>query len=254
MIRFVVSVMVLVLSACASQPSNKVAPASTENKAAIERLNAGWGYMGAGNYQRAKYHLDRALEHDSKNAKIHAALGHYYAEVGEKARAQEAFEESIRLNRQDGDNLNLYGVFLCREGKYAAAEEQFKRAMNLKSYNNIASTLENAGLCALKSGNEEKAEEHFVRAVRHNPNQANALLELGYLDFKKGNLVRARSFLDRYVGAAADTARSLWLGIQLANAQGDKDRVASWGLKLERLYPESEEAIQYAEKRNQWRK
>lgn len=253
MIRIVVSVLVLALSACASQPTGRTAAATTENKAATERLNAGWGYMGAGNFQRAKYHLDRALEHDPKNARVHAALGHYYAEVGEKKRANEAFEESISLDRNDGDNLNLYGVFLCREGKYAAAEDQFKRAMNLKSYNNIAATLENAGLCALRSGNDEKAEEHFQRAVRHNPKQPDALLELGYLEFNKGNLVRARSYLDRYVGASTDTARSLWLGVQLANAQGDKDRVASWGLKLERLFPESEEAIQYADKRKQWR-
>ena len=70
MIRIVVSVFVLALSACASQPTSRTVAATNENKAAIERLNAGWGYMGAGNFQRAKYHLDRALEHDPKNAKV----------------------------------------------------------------------------------------------------------------------------------------------------------------------------------------
>ena len=255
MLRWLVlSVVVLGLSACANNGASSASSTNTMSKAGTERLNAAWGYMQSQNYQRAKHHLDRAVEHDPKGAKIYAALGHYYGMVGEKKLADESFETAVRLDKYDGDSLNLYGVYLCREGKYAAAEDIFERVLNLRSYSNMSATLENAGLCALKVKNTQKAEQYFQRAVRHNPQQAASLLELGYIEFQKNSAVKAKAFLDRYVATSSDTARSLLLGIQIANALGDKDTLASWGLKLERLFPESEEASTYEKFKKQWRK
>jgi type IV pilus assembly protein PilF len=251
----VVAVVSLSLAACVSDAPAKVSPIDGEvalSKAGKERLNAAWGYMQAGNYQRAKHHLELALEHDPDSAQVYAAFGYFYSQVGETAHAREAFEKSLKLDRKDGENANKYGVFLCREGEFAKADAMFRQALAIRNYNNMAATLENAGLCALEAKDRDKAEEYFLRAVRHNPRQAEALLELGVMEFEQQNLSRARSYLDRYVETGGVSARSLWLGIQLARLQGDRDTLASWGLKLERLFPDSEEAVLYAKNKKQW--
>lgn len=247
-------VIALFTAGCVSQQPTSTVNSRSLSKPGLERLNAGWGYMGEGQYQRAKHHLDRALEHDPSSARVYAALGYYYSQVGEYKSAEQAFETSIKLDNQDGENMNLYGVFLCREGKYAAAEKMFERVLNIRTYGNMSSTFENAGLCALRTNNAEKAEQYFLRAVRHNPKQAQSLLELANIEFAKQNMARAKGYLDRYTAVGSESARSLWLGIQLAYEQGDRDALASLGLKLERLFPDSEETVQYLNKRKQWRK
>ena len=246
--------MALFTAGCVSQQPVSTANSRSLSKAGLERLNAGWGYMSDGQYQRAKHHLDRALEHDPGSARVHAALGYYYSQVGEFKAAERSFETSIKLDNQDGENMNLYGVFLCREGKYAAAEKIFERVLDIRTYSNMSSTLENAGLCALRTDNMDKAEQYFLRSVRHNPKQAQSLLELANIEFEKKNTARAKSYLDRHMAVGRESARSLWLGSQLAYEQGDRDAVASLGVKLERLFPDSEETVQYLNKRAQWRK
>ena len=52
----------------------------------------------------------------------------------------------------------------------------------------------------------------------------------------------ARAYLQRYAEVAQHTAESLWLGVRTENQLGDKDQMASYGLKLRAKFPDSEQA------------
>ncbi|NQD38632.1 type IV pilus biogenesis/stability protein PilW [Permianibacter sp. IMCC34836] len=250
-----VCVLMLCLAACSSAPSSQPDNLASDKreKAAEARLAAASGYLDAGQMERAKFHLDKALQHAPDNANVQATLGYYYSLVSENKRAEEHFQKALRLDGDSPGVLDLYGVYLCRQGKYSKAQELFERAIAIPSNPKMASVMENAGLCALRSNAPEKADEYFRRALQHNPKQANALLEMANRELEQQRLERAKGYWDRFKEVGRDTPRSLWVGIQLAHALRDKDTVASLGLKLEQIFPDSEEADLYADKKQQWR-
>lgn len=250
-----VCAVLLLLSACggASKPDPDNLASENRTKAAEARLHAASGYLDAGQLDRAKFHLEKALAHDPNNAGVQSALGYYYSLVGETARAESHFDKAFRLDSKNPAVLDLYGVYLCRQGKYSKAQDMFERAIAISSNPRMASALENAGLCALRSAGPEKAEEYFRRSLQHNPKQPNALLEMAAREVELQRFDRAKGYYDRFKEVGRDSSRSLWVGIQLAHALRDKDMVASLGLKLERLFPDSDEADLYADKKQQWR-
>ncbi|MCG8324683.1 MAG: type IV pilus biogenesis/stability protein PilW, partial [Thiotrichales bacterium] len=52
----------------------------------------------------------------------------------------------------------------------------------------------------------------------------------------------ARGYLQRYTGSNSHNAGSLWLGIQIERALGDRDAEASYALLLRNNFPDSREA------------
>ncbi len=246
----------LLLQGCTTESgsANRLDPDANSAKATQARLDAGWGYLGQGNLAQAKRHLDKAYSYSPDNSDVNRALAHYYERVGELVESEKYYKKSISLNSKNGDALSDYGVFLCRTGKFAKAQELFDDAVKLPSYENVAGTLENAGLCAQKMGNESGAEDLFLRAVRHNPKQANALLELANIELGRGRLERAKQYYSRYSEVSSDNAHSLWIGVQIHQAMGDKNAVSSLGLKLERMFPDADETLRYLDAKAKWRK
>ena len=70
-------------------------------------------------------------------------------------------------------------------------------------------------------------------------------LEMAELFYEDKNYVQARAYYDRYVAVAQENARSLLLGSRLATIYEDRDKAASIGLQLKRLYPGTPEYQQY---------
>jgi len=57
--------------------------------------------------------------------------------------------------------------------------------------------------------------------------------------------VPAKEYYDRFTQLSEQTARSLLLGTRLAKVYEDKNKAASYGLQLKRLYPGTPEYQQY---------
>ena len=98
---------ILLLSACGSAPTNDGENLESDQraKAAEARLAAATGYLGNGQLDRAKAHLDKAVEHQPNNADVQATLGYYYSLVGEMALAAH--------QRIDAVGNPLIGAELC---------------------------------------------------------------------------------------------------------------------------------------------
>lgn len=245
-LRAALALSVLVsLSGCVS--SGQVDPLSTESgreEARRAYVQLGLGYLKQGDPERAKAPLSKALELDPSNANAHAALALVFQTQMEAELADKHYREALQRS-DDARILNNYGSFLFEQGRYEEALARFEQASRDTLYDERSHVFENMGLTALKLGRKEQARKYFARAVRLNARQQGALLELASLAYESKDYVPAKEYYDRFVRLGEENARSLLLGIRLANIFQKPSDAASLGLRLQRLYPSSAEYRTY---------
>jgi type IV pilus assembly protein PilF len=205
-------------------------------------LQVGIEHLRRGNVEQALARLEKAREADPRNSYVYSVLGLVHQRLGENDKAEQNFRKSLSLDGKNPENLNNYGQFLCRQGKTAEAEKLFLKAAADRLYRTPDVALTNAGLCARRNGNTERARGLLVKALDANPNGAPALLALAEIEYDDGRIANAQKLMQRYVKLAPHTPRSLWLGIRIARQTGDQDVEASLSLLLRNKYPDSAEA------------
>jgi type IV pilus assembly protein PilF len=104
---------------------------------------------------------------------------------------------------------------------------------------------ENLGMTAAMLGQRDLALQQLEKALRLNRQQPRALLEMAELSYEDRHYVPARDYYDRFSQLTEQNARSLLLGVRLAKVFDDRDKAASAGLQLKRLYPGTPEYQQY---------
>ncbi len=153
-------------------------------KASKINMELGLSYLKQDNMPRAKQKLLLAFK-QNPSAQTYGALAYYYEKTGDIAEAEKNYVAAIAQNPEAGAPHNNYGAFLCRQKTYEAADIEFQKAITDPNYVNTASALENAGLCAMLSGNETKAEDYFTRALQQNPKLTLASQELAKIKAKQ---------------------------------------------------------------------
>ncbi len=233
----VVTLLSVVLAACVS--SNSGFGEKDDESAAAYNLQLGIDYFRQGNLSQAKEKLDRSLEQNPKNAQAYVASGMLYDRLGETRKADQYFSKAVDLDPKNGDSVNSYAVFLCRKGDYAKGEQLAVQAATNPLYKSPEAAYFNAGNCALDAGKNSKAEEYFRRALALRPNFPAALLQMAELEFKAGNYLPARGFLERFQQTTKPTAASLWLLFRVENALGNAGLSADYARRLKQDFPTS---------------
>lgn len=245
---FYTSLLVLVcsvmLAGCVTTTTGLIGSFDPE-KALQANIQLGIGYIRNGEYARAKTKLSRALEIDAKSAEAHSTFGLLFQVQGELVLAEQYYKKAIRLDSKLTQARNNYGAFLFDQKRYNEAIKQFETASKDSLYTLRSQVFENLGVCYLKTGELEKAENALIRAVSLNPRQVRALLELSEIQFNRRNYVNASSYYERHIEVSSQYARSLWLGIRIARIFNKKDDEASYSLLLKNVFPASDEYKQY---------
>jgi len=212
-----------------------------EKKAARINTQLGVAYMQQGQFDQAMARLQKAVRQDSSYADAHSVLAVLYERLGEGDKALDSYDRALSLAPNDSSILNNYGQFLCRRGKIQEAERYLNKAASNPLYRTPELPLANAATCLYNAGQYDRAESYYLKALQANPNFAPALLRMADLRHRSGSDESAQLYYQRYLAQAPQTAESLWLGIQIARALGDRDAVASYSLVLKRKFPDSEE-------------
>jgi type IV pilus assembly protein PilF len=189
--------------------------------------------------QRAK----KGLELDGKNARAHYMIALIYQRIGEYKLAEKHFVDATRLEPKNPDIQNARGTFYCSQKRYREAEEQFKKALDNPLYNTPWVTLTNAGICALQSGDRQKAVSHLRRAIEANPRFGPALQEMADISYQSGDYKGARAYLDRYFQSTQPTARALLLAVRVERRLGARKRAATYEQLLRSSFPDSAEVL-----------
>jgi type IV pilus assembly protein PilF len=212
-----------------------------DEAAAAYNLQLGIDYFRQGNLSLAKEKLDRSMQQNPKNAQIYVASGMLYDRLGETNKADQYFSKAANLEPKDGDIINSYAVFLCRKGDYKKGEELALRAATNPLYKTPEAAYFNAGNCAVDAKHNADAEKYFRSAVAVRPNFTPALLQLAQLEFKAGNYLPARGFLERFQQMSKPTSASLWLLVQVEYALGNTSVSADYARRLKRDFPTASE-------------
>jgi type IV pilus assembly protein PilF len=230
----------LLLSGCVTSGDPPLGEKDSESAAAYN-LQLGIDYFRQGNLSLAKEKLDRSMQQNSRNPQIYVASGMLYDRLGETGKADGYFSKAASLEPKDGDIINSYAVFLCRKGDYKKGEELALRAAANPLYKTPEAAYFNAGNCAVDAKHPDDAEKYFRNAINIRPNFAPALLQLAQLEFKSGNYLPARGFLERFQQNNKPTSASLWLLVQVEYALGNSSLSADYARRLKRDYPTSTE-------------
>jgi len=202
---------------------------------AESRIALGLGYLESGSMIRAHDNLQQALTHAPSYYRAQLSMAHYYETVGEDAKAEDMYKRSIRQNSKNGNVLNNYGTFLCKQGEYKQADKMFNRAIEQPYYYLIPASYENAGFCALKSNNKDKAKYYFTRAIDHDPHRPKSILQLAKLEIDSGNYTDARIRLMRFNQMYGVKKPSLRLMVELERAAGNDALEKKYQYQLDQI-------------------
>jgi type IV pilus assembly protein PilF len=239
--------LLLALVGCASNDEPRYQSSPKE----ASQLNAqlGASYMQSGQLQRADQKLRKALEQDSENVDAHTAFALLNMRLGKPEEAREHFETALDLDPESPQIHNNYGTFLCGEGEYDKGIEQFLKAAENRLYDTPAYAYANAGRCAREAGRDGEARGYLRQALRLNPRLPSALFASAELALEAGDSKQAAGYFSRYNEVAQSGPETLWLGVQIERALGDREGAREYGVELLRRFRDSEQAQQFLETR-----
>ena len=234
------------LAGCVSSgDSSPMAGDKGRSEARQAYVQLGLGYLQQGMTEQAKVPLRKALELDKNDPDTNAALALVFQAEMEFALAEQAFRTALNGRPGDARILNNYGSFLFQRQRYQEASEQFQKAAADNLYPERSRVYENLGITSLELGQREAGRQQLEKALRLNPRQPRALLEMAEMAYQDKQYVTARDFYDRFSLLSGQNARSLLLGARLASVFDERTPTANPGQQLQRLYPGTPEYQQY---------
>lgn len=204
--------------------------------------------LGAGFFQRGQYaislnELHTALSADNSYAPAYDVLGLVHMALGENDKADRNFLRAIDLAPGNPDFHNNYGWFLYSVNRLDEAQKQFAIAVADPLYSTPQLALYNAGLCAIKQGNPDKAIDFFEKSLQRDENQPQAVYQLANLYYQKQRYQDARNLIDHISSPTTASAPVLWLSLCIARKMGDHNTETNDALQLNKRFPSSHETM-----------
>ena len=137
---------------------------------AVQRLQAG-------EPDAAEKDARAALKLDPTSADATTVLAVVEDQRGNTSAAGQHYKRAAELAPSQGAALNNYGTWLCKNGFAAESLVWFDRAIQAPDYATPASAMANAGSCALKSGQAERAARDLRQALAQEPANLQAIIQ-----------------------------------------------------------------------------
>ena len=219
---------------------------ANNNEIAMTRISLGLGYLKMGNTTQAKLNLEKAKRFSPRLVQVYTAFAHYYDVVGEPELATKSYKKALSIDSDDADTLNNYGVFLCRNEKYQAAEKYTLQAIAISTYLMVSQSYENLALCQLKAKKYLKADKYFTKSIQHSPNRASPLLQMVRLQYIFSEYKKAQEYLRLYEKSTRRfTPEALALAYKVFQKQGNRKVAKNYAGMLVKLFPNSYQSKQY---------
>jgi type IV pilus assembly protein PilF len=239
-----------VLHGCVTETTGGFNVKKSDQDALKDYLRLATGYLEQNDLPNSKRHLANATKLDANNSEVQAIWGLLYSREGEVKLADQSFQQALKLDPTNSKARNNYAAFLFASSRFEEAYKQLQQVVEDTKYDARSQAFENLGLAALRLERAQSAEESFKRALQLNPNQLRSSLELCSLLLAKKDTVQAQAYYLNYLTLGQfynvpHNARSLWVGIQLEAAMGNKDKVRSYGKQLETSFAAAPELKLY---------
>jgi len=165
-----------------------------------------------------------ASNHGSTGANTVLAL--VEQQRGHAAQAGGYFKQAAELPGAGAAEWGNYGTWMCESGHPAESLAWLDRALALGGNIDVAGMQANAGKCAVRAGQTDRAERDLRAALGVAPLNAAALEGMAQLMLDRGQLMEARAFSERRLGLGNPTPDILRRAAQIESKLGD-DAAAS---------------------------
>lgn len=228
-------VTVLFLNGCATI----IAEQEHDQKVAEVNTKLGMGYYQQGRLDEALKKLKKAIDAESDYAPAQSTIALVYDRMAMPDKAEQHYLKAIDLDPKNGSVYNNYGVFLCRVNRLKEADTYFMKAIQTPRYPTPERAYENAGACARRIPDLDKAEDYLRKALSRNSKLPVALYNMAEISFARERFLSTRAYLERYAEVAKPTPESLWLGVRAERKLGNKQGAQQYAKLLQTNYPDS---------------
>ncbi|MBW0146012.1 type IV pilus biogenesis/stability protein PilW [Marinobacter arenosus] len=241
----------LFVTGCVTTTDSRFSREADRQEAVEDYVQLATAYIGQGNLDRARHHLDRALDLDSDSPKAKAAMGLVYNAEGEAELAESSFKEAISSDPGYTRARVYYGAFLYGQGRMEDARNQFRAASRDTEYKDRGSVFFNLGMTQERLDELDNAATSYRRAVELSRGDARSLLALSRVLADQGDFNSAARYYSRLSSMMQRDERlrhspeSLLTGIRIARHLDNRNQEASLALQLKNNFPESVEYQQY---------
>ena len=207
---------------------------------ARSHTDLGAAYFQQGKLEIALDEFNRAAEIDPSYAQAYNGLGLVYAALNQDMQADANFKKAIQAQPTSSESHNNYGSFLCTHQRYDESISHFLEAVKNPLYTTPNLAYANAGICSVRKNDIKNAEVYLNKALQIQPLTFSAAQALAEIQFKRGDATTAQKTLQNAL-IGSPSPETLWLGIRIARALGDKDAEASYALQLRQQHPNAEQ-------------
>lgn len=241
--KFFICLILLCLTACAGgsqQTRNSQANNQNALKSAQAHTNLGAAYLQKNKLEIALEEFNEAVRVMPSYAAAYNGLAMVRSALNQDEEAEYNFKKSIELDPSSSSAHNNYGTFLCSRGRYTESIDHFLQAVSNPLYSTPHLAYANAGICAKRDNDYQRAQQYLNKALQLQPLTHNAAQHLAEIQLELGSVAVAQKTLQNAL-VASPSAEVLWLGVKIARALNDRNSEASYSLELRRRFPNAKE-------------
>ena len=211
--------------------------ATRQRLASQDRLRLATQRLSSGDLATAEREAKMLLKDNPDSADAYTLLAVVRSRQGNPAQAGDYYKRAAELAPSQGGVLNNYGAWLCANEFPAEALVWFDRALAAPGYATPGAALANAGGCALKAGQYERAGRDLRQALSLDPDNPYALASMAKNEYRQGRYFEARAFTERRLAAAPADPDMLQLASDIESKLGDKAAASRYVQRLRAEFP-----------------
>ncbi|HEC97346.1 MAG TPA: tetratricopeptide repeat protein [Nitrospirae bacterium] len=125
--------------------------------------------LDRGQMQAAFVELQKSIELNPGNKRVHNALGIVYRYFGNTKKAEEAFKAAIRIDPQYSEAYNNLGVGYMKTMQWDKAIKAFRKALDNLLYPTPETAFTNLGKVYYRRGELDKSIRAYKKAIKRAP-------------------------------------------------------------------------------------
>ena len=241
------STVLLALGGCATKAGREdaeIVTSSDETEAqrrAHIRLELAASYFQSGRATIALDEIKQVLAIDPNNGDAYNMRGLIYMQLNDPEIAAESFRRAQTLKPTDANIMHNHGWLLCQEKKFDAADQRFNQALVQRGYYQQGKTLMAQGLCQEAAGKHAEAEATLLKSYEYDAGNPVVAFNIARLMSQRGDNRKAQFYVRRLNNGELANSESLYLGIKIEEALGDRTMVRQLASQLQRRFPDSKE-------------
>ncbi|MEZ0344011.1 MAG: tetratricopeptide repeat protein [Caldimicrobium sp.] len=197
-------------------------------------------YFQEGRYAEALKELELAKETEKCDAETYNLFGLVYMARKDFAKAEESFNEALKLDPNFSEAYTNLGSLKMMQGKYQEAISYFEKALSNPLYLNSYIAFTNMGWAYYQLGDREKALLYLQKALNEKARFSKALIYMALIHLNEGDLNSAEFYLKRVLKANRSNLEARYYLGEVFFRQGRLDLAKEIWESIISISPDSE--------------